>query len=192
ARYADTDSDNQIDDLVATSSQSYDSAGRLTDLVHAQGATQFAGYNWTFDAAGRIMQFVHTDYLNVTHTSDYTYDDAGQLTAANHNGSQTNEAYTYDDNGNRITGNGKTYATGGQNRMTSDGTYTYQYDKDGNRTLNSKLSLNVYVVGADTGFKKIGQNLRTQAHRIIKRAGLKPWPKVFQNCRSTRETELVE
>jgi hypothetical protein len=26
--------------------------------------------------------------------------------------------------------------------------------------------------------------------RIIKRAGLKPWPKVFQNLRSTRETEL--
>jgi hypothetical protein len=28
--------------------------------------------------------------------------------------------------------------------------------------------------------------------RIIKRAGLKPWPKLFQNLRSTRETELAE
>lgn len=35
-------------------------------------------------------------------------------------------------------------------------------------------------------------NLRTQARRIIKRAGLKPWGKLFQNLRSTRETELVE
>ncbi len=35
-------------------------------------------------------------------------------------------------------------------------------------------------------------NLRTQLHRIIKRAGLKPWPKCFQNCWSTRETELAE
>ena len=35
-------------------------------------------------------------------------------------------------------------------------------------------------------------NLRTQAHRIIRRAGLEPWPKVFQNLRSTRETELGE
>lgn len=33
-------------------------------------------------------------------------------------------------------------------------------------------------------------NLRTQLMRIIKRAGLEPWPKLFQNLRSTRETEL--
>ena len=35
-------------------------------------------------------------------------------------------------------------------------------------------------------------NLRTQAHRIIKKAGLKPWEKTFQNLRASRETELVE
>ncbi|NQV27810.1 MAG: tyrosine-type recombinase/integrase [Rhodopirellula sp.] len=37
-----------------------------------------------------------------------------------------------------------------------------------------------------------GQNLRSQLNRIICRAGLKPWPKTFQNLRSTRETELAE
>lgn len=35
-------------------------------------------------------------------------------------------------------------------------------------------------------------NLRTQAHRIIRAAGLEPWPKTFQNLRSSLETELVE
>ena len=35
-------------------------------------------------------------------------------------------------------------------------------------------------------------NLRTQAHRIIRRAGLDAWERVFQNLRSSRETELVE
>jgi integrase len=35
-------------------------------------------------------------------------------------------------------------------------------------------------------------NLRTQMHRIIKRAGLTPWQRTFQNMRSTRETELAE
>ena len=35
-------------------------------------------------------------------------------------------------------------------------------------------------------------NLGTQMNRIIQRAGLKPWPKTFQNCRSTRETELAQ
>jgi integrase len=35
-------------------------------------------------------------------------------------------------------------------------------------------------------------NLRTQLNRIIERAGLKAWSKPFQNCRSTRQTELAE
>ena len=36
------------------------------------------------------------------------------------------------------------------------------------------------------------QNLRSTFLKIIKRAGLKAWPKLFQNLRSTRETELAE
>jgi integrase len=36
-----------------------------------------------------------------------------------------------------------------------------------------------------------GQNLRTGLERIIKRAGVEPWPKLFQNLRSTRQTELA-
>lgn len=34
-------------------------------------------------------------------------------------------------------------------------------------------------------------NLRTELGRIIGRAGVKVWPKLFQNLRSTRETELA-
>jgi len=33
-------------------------------------------------------------------------------------------------------------------------------------------------------------NLRTQAQRFTVRAGLKPWPRTFQNLRASRETEL--
>lgn len=33
-------------------------------------------------------------------------------------------------------------------------------------------------------------NLRTQLHRYIRKAGLTPWGKAFQNLRSSRETEL--
>jgi len=40
--------------------------------------------------------------------------------------------------------------------------------------------------------RRLGVNLRTQLTRIIERAGLTPWPKLFQNLRSTRETELAE
>ena len=35
-------------------------------------------------------------------------------------------------------------------------------------------------------------NLRTRLQWIIKRAGLKAWPKLWQNLRSTRETELAD
>ena len=38
----------------------------------------------------------------------------------------------------------------------------------------------------------INCNLRTQFHRIIRRAGFDPWPKPWQNMRSSRETELAE
>jgi integrase len=36
-----------------------------------------------------------------------------------------------------------------------------------------------------------GVNLRTQLERIIYKAGEIPWQRLFQNCRSTRETELA-
>ena len=41
-------------------------------------------------------------------------------------------------------------------------------------------------------YRDTNANLRTQMIRIIKRAGLDPWPKLFQNLRSTRETELTD
>ena len=46
----------------------------------------------------------------------------------------TDESYSYDDNGNRVLANGDTYATGDNNETTSDGTYRYSYDSEGNRT----------------------------------------------------------
>jgi integrase len=46
-----------------------------------------------------------------------------------------------------------------------------------------------YVI---TRYRDTNANLRTQLTKIIKRAGLKPWPKLFHNLRSTRQTELAE
>ena len=43
-----------------------------------------------------------------------------------------------------------------------------------------------------TRYRDSRSNLRTHFERIIRKAGLKPWPKLFQNLRSTRETELAE
>ena len=35
-------------------------------------------------------------------------------------------------------------------------------------------------------------NLRTQFERLVKRAGLKPWPRLFHNLWASRETELAK
>lgn len=43
-----------------------------------------------------------------------------------------------------------------------------------------------------TRYRSQDANLRTQLERILKRAGVEPWDKLFQNLRSTRETELTE
>jgi hypothetical protein len=55
----------------------------------------------------------------------YDYDDAGQLTDADYD-TQADEDYDYDANGNRDTG----YTTGANNRLTADGTYTYEYGRE--------------------------------------------------------------
>ena len=46
-----------------------------------------------------------------------------------------------------------------------------------------------YVI---TRYRRTNSNLRTQLLRIIAKAGLERWPKLFQNLRSTRETELAD
>jgi len=46
-----------------------------------------------------------------------------------------------------------------------------------------------YVIHSYRDAKK---NFRTRFERIIRRAGLEPWPKLFHNLRATRETELAD
>jgi integrase len=43
-----------------------------------------------------------------------------------------------------------------------------------------------------TRWRDTEKNLRTGLKRILRRAGLKPWPRLFQNLRASRETELAE
>ena len=48
------------------------------------------------------------------------------------------------------------------------------------------------VVFVLSSYRSPSKNFRTRLLKISKRAGLKPWPKLFQNLRSTRQTELEE
>ncbi len=47
----------------------------------------------------------------------------------------------------------------------------------------------IYVITPD---RDPAVNIRTQFLRILAKAGIEPWPKLFQNLRSSRQTELTE
>ena len=50
------------------------------------------------------------------------------------------------------------------------------------------------IPGADeviSRYRKSNANLRTQLLRILRKAGVEPWPRLFQNLRATRKTELA-
>ncbi len=83
-----------------------------------------------YDAANRITQSSGTDGVQ-----DYVYDSTNQLTTATHT-TQTDEAYSYDANGNRTSGG---VATGTNNQLLTDGTYNYEYDGEGNRTKRTEI-----------------------------------------------------
>lgn len=92
------------------------------------GTDLFTPYEWSYDNIYRTTQFVGDDG-----TTDYEYDKTSQLTDADHD-YQTDESYSYDDNGNRtMTG----YQTGDNNQLENDGTYSHAYDDEGNRTSST-------------------------------------------------------
>jgi hypothetical protein len=58
-------------------------------------------------------------------------------------------------------------------------------------TLRKRLSKRPrggYVINR---YRHGNQNLRTQLNRILRRAGVEPWPKLFHNLRASRKTELA-
>ncbi|MFQ4138137.1 peroxidase family protein [Nodosilinea sp. PGN35] len=115
--------------VIAGTSYGYDLAGRLTDLTHQRGAIVIADYGFTYDAANRLTQLTTPDG-----TSNYSYNDRYELTNSDHS-YQSDEAYNYDATGNRTS-----YTTGDHNRLLSDGTYSYEYDNEGNRTRRVEVA----------------------------------------------------
>jgi RHS repeat-associated protein len=88
-----------------------------------------------------------------------------RLIAASYTGGQSDEAYSYDANGNRETANGSTYVTGADNRLISDGTYTYSYDAEGNRVARW-VDANADGV-LDTGDTDITQYAWDNRNRLV-------------------------
>jgi RHS repeat-associated protein len=105
---------------------SYDAAGNLTHLQHQNGSNStLLDLVYSYDAANRL-----SSQTVAGTTTSFGYDHDSQLTSAG--GTST----TFDPNGNRtISG----YVTGVDNRLLSDGTWTYQYDAAGNITSKRNI-----------------------------------------------------
>ncbi len=119
-------------ELVVTTSYGYDGIGRLLSLLHEQDTTTLAGYDFAYDAASRITSIdSYVDGL-----TEYDHDNTSQLIAADHTG-QTDESYSFDENGNRTMSG---YDIDPNNQLASDGVYNYTYDAEGNRLTKTNIS----------------------------------------------------
>ena len=102
---------------------------------------------------GREVRYGRTDARpRLTFARDLTNNANGQLTAAAYdtagnllpnNEGAANESYTYDDNGDRVDSSSPSSSTaaacttGTGNELLWDGTYSYQYDRDGNLMMKT-------------------------------------------------------
>jgi len=100
-------------------------------------------FEYSYDAKDRM-----TSVASMTDgQEDFGYDTRDQLTSSNRAGTVLDEAFTYDSSGNRdskVKGSagvqssmyGNAYQ---QNRLQSDASYTYTYDKEGNLLTRKSL-----------------------------------------------------
>ncbi len=131
SQYADLAGTEQV----ATATYNYDYDGNLTGLSYAQAnSTGLPSYTWTYNAAGLVTQMTSPDG-----TVSDTYDADNQLTQASSSNPLLAESHTFDSNGNR-TDSGD--STGADNQVTSDGTFNYTYDNEGNRISRTRISGN--------------------------------------------------
>jgi RHS repeat-associated protein len=119
-RYSDLGGTNKVGDTI----QTYDAVGRVINiLTRDSSTTSLLNLTYTYDLASRLT----TEVADGT-TTTYSYDAINQVT-------NDGSAYSFDAAGNR---NMSGYTTSTGNRMTNDGTYTYTYDANSNRTKKSK------------------------------------------------------
>jgi len=150
-----------------TDNRSYNAFGELTSYIAKTGNTSLYEINHTFDKLGRIASKTETIGGN-TSTYAYGYDEAGRLAEVRQNGNLV-ESYTYDANGNRLTGTGGATGTyDAQDRLLSYGNNTYVYSANGELQSANRGGQNTSY-SYDTAGNLISVTLpnNTQIHYLI-------------------------
>lgn len=129
----------------ADSALSYNALGQLTGITPQHSGVNIDPLSWTYNTLGLPATFTDSNG-----TATYGYDKDNQVTSVTYTGTgqPANESYTLDANGNR-TNNG--FQVGTNNQLTTDGTFNYQFDQEGNRTVRTRIS-NSYAVDYKTTY----------------------------------------
>ncbi len=102
----------------------YNTRGWPSSIVTKLGGGTILSLSYTYDDVGNVK---------TVGSESYNYDWLDRMTSAS--GVWGTTGFTYDNAGNRMTkteGTTTTYAYSTHNNLTSDGTWSYAYDKDGN------------------------------------------------------------
>ena len=124
---------------------SYDPMMRLNGFtVQDSGGETLLDYTYTHDSVSNILTKV-TEHGNYR----YDYDDVSRLTVVNNPEPLSDESYSYDGVGNRLTASGVsgTISHNQNNELESYGDTSYEYDDNGNlvsRTTGSVTDLFIY------------------------------------------------
>ena len=125
--------------------RTYDPLMRLTSVTDQDpGSNNVMAYTYTHDPLDNITQksTEHGDY-------NYDYDTLQRLTSADNPETHTDEAFTYDAVGNRLTDaeNTDAWTYNQNNELETHSNTSYEYDNNGNtikKTLNGTTSLFFY------------------------------------------------
>ncbi|MCP4913321.1 MAG: hypothetical protein GY909_09385 [Oligoflexia bacterium] len=152
-----------------TTSYEYDSASRLTKMVHADTIKDVAIFGYRYDKNGNRTQMTTSrdGLTNLTGVIDYEYDDINQLTSAtNPLQGQAAESFVYDLLGNKLRGTGDTTDSvyDLNNKLLENQNYDFGYDDSGN--LTSKIHK---ISGETTAYFWSDEN---ELLRIEKRSSL--------------------
>jgi RHS repeat-associated protein len=113
----------------ATTEYQYDRSGQVLSLVHRNSLTLIDSLLYSYNPVGMVSSLI-----DESDTSSYSYDDLDQVVSASYTDSlQTDEFFTYDSLGNRMTSHlssGYSYDEG--NQIIDDDQYTYTFDANGN------------------------------------------------------------
>ena len=115
----------------------YDQEQRLISSTHKLISATLLGFAYNYDNNGNITKITKTTGVStLRNILNYTYNARDELLTGTHPiTTGTNESYTYDHLGNRLTQSGQTTAPvyNALNQLISDQTYSYTYDNNGNQ-----------------------------------------------------------